>query len=215
MLELHVRKIQTIGGVTARGYDYCPLISRAINKYGWDNVEHEIVASGITRDEATNFEKILILALKSNNPDYGYNMTAGGDGSLGTKHTEEWKRANSERMKGRKHTDEQRRRSSESNKGKHKMFAEDNPFFGKKHDEEALEKISKAKKGKTLSDETRKRMSEGHKGKRFTPVRCIETGIEYKTLREAERLTGIDASSIADVIYGRGKTAGGFRWEKI
>lgn len=198
-----------------KGYANSILISRAINKYGWDNIQHEIVAGGITRNEATNFEKLLIAKLQSNNIEYGYNITAGGDGSLGTKHTEEWKKNNSERMKGHVMSEQQRQALIEANKNKPKMFGEDNPFFGQKHDQESLEKISQAKKGKKLSDETRKRMSEGHKGRKFTPVRCVETGIEYKMLKEAERFTGIDASSIADVIYGRGKTAGGFHWEKI
>ena len=29
--------------------------ARAILKYGWDNIEHEVVASNLTREEADNF----------------------------------------------------------------------------------------------------------------------------------------------------------------
>lgn len=52
----------------------------AIKKYGWDNIEHHIIASNLTHDEANTFEKILIQKLKSNNKEYGYNISDGGDG---------------------------------------------------------------------------------------------------------------------------------------
>lgn len=62
---------------------------RAIEKYGWDNFQHEVIASNLTEEEAKNFEKILIAKLKSNNPEYGYNITSGGDGHPGVKLSEE------------------------------------------------------------------------------------------------------------------------------
>ena len=53
----------------------------AIQKYGWNNIVHEIVAKNLTKEEACNFEKLLIKALKSNHVDYGYNKTLGGEGA--------------------------------------------------------------------------------------------------------------------------------------
>lgn len=50
----------------------------AIQKYGWDNIKHEIIAEYLTKEEAKQFEITLIALLKSNN-EYGYNITAGGD----------------------------------------------------------------------------------------------------------------------------------------
>lgn len=52
---------------------------RAINKYGWDNIKHEIIADHLTESEAKKFEKTLILKLKSYIDKYGYNVTFGGD----------------------------------------------------------------------------------------------------------------------------------------
>ena len=42
------------------GYKTCTAFYRAIQKYGWDSFEHEIVASNLTKEEANNFEIILI-----------------------------------------------------------------------------------------------------------------------------------------------------------
>lgn len=52
---------------------------KAIEKYGWDNFEHEIVAENLTKDEASLMEQTLINKLNSlakNNT--GYNVTGGG-----------------------------------------------------------------------------------------------------------------------------------------
>ena len=54
----------------------------AIKKYGWDNIEHYIVASNITECEAKKMEKALINVLGSHGK-YGYNLTDGGDGVSG------------------------------------------------------------------------------------------------------------------------------------
>jgi predicted GIY-YIG superfamily endonuclease len=56
------------------------LVYRAINKYGWDNIEHKIVATGLTKDEADCMEIALISKYKRQNRSY--NITDGGDGSL-------------------------------------------------------------------------------------------------------------------------------------
>ena len=47
------------------------------------------------------------------------------------------------------------------------------------------------------------------------PVRCIETGIIYDSLADAERKTGIFKSSIYRVCKGWQKTAGKFTWEYV
>jgi len=43
-------------------------------------------------------------------------------------------------------------------------------------------------------------------------VKCVETGIIYKSIREAEKITNIDHSNIAKVCRGKQKTAGGYHW---
>ena len=82
------------------GYYSQKYFYNAIQKYGWDNIYHEIVASNLTKEEANNFEKLLIQKLKSNNREFGYNITIGGDGVAGVKHTKEWCEQHSKDIQG-------------------------------------------------------------------------------------------------------------------
>ena len=55
-----------------------PIFAYAILKYGWDNFEHEVIASNLTKEEAENFEELLITKLDTRNHDKGYNSQSGG-----------------------------------------------------------------------------------------------------------------------------------------
>lgn len=85
-----------------RGTAYPPnmLVRRAIDKYGWENVEKEIIASHLTKDEACNFERLLIEKFDLINHEYGYNLTKGGEMISGDRHTDESRRKMSEKKKG-------------------------------------------------------------------------------------------------------------------
>lgn len=89
--------------------------AHAILKYGWDNFDHEIIASNLTKEEANNFEKILIDKLNTRNHQYGYNIREGGScGGL----SEETRKKLSEFNKGKTVSEEARLKMSESHKGK-------------------------------------------------------------------------------------------------
>ena len=65
------------------GYTLCPLIHRAILKYGWDSVKTEILYDNIqTQEEANELEILTIQEYNSTDPDYGYNLAAGGGAVL-------------------------------------------------------------------------------------------------------------------------------------
>lgn len=68
---------------TGKGYKRHPYFYNAIKKYGWNNIDHEIIASNLTHDEACSFEKLLITKLNSNDRLYGYNISEGGEGTCG------------------------------------------------------------------------------------------------------------------------------------
>lgn len=50
----------------------------AIQKYKWHNVEHKILYTDLTKQEAENMEIELIKECKSNQRKYGYNIANGG-----------------------------------------------------------------------------------------------------------------------------------------
>lgn len=66
----------------------------ALRKYGEDSFEFSILDTFHLEDIIFDLEKFYISAYKSNNRDYGYNITFGGEGSSGTKHNDNQKRSN-------------------------------------------------------------------------------------------------------------------------
>jgi hypothetical protein len=72
-----------------------------MRKYGFDAFTVELVAVFTTRKEAADMETQLIAKLVTRSPA-GYNLTDGGDGALGYRHTEEWKAELSRIHSGRK-----------------------------------------------------------------------------------------------------------------
>ena len=62
-----------------KGYKHNAHFHSAILKYGWDNIKHEILYSGLTKEEACQKEIELITWYKSNNPEFGYNIDNGGN----------------------------------------------------------------------------------------------------------------------------------------
>lgn len=54
---------------------------RAIKKYGWENIKHEILEEGLSVEDANKLEEFYIKKYKSDQKDYGYNVQPGGDTS--------------------------------------------------------------------------------------------------------------------------------------
>lgn len=67
-----------------------PLMANAIRKYGWDNFQHKIILEGLDKSNADYAERYLIKWYKLHH--LSYNITDGGDGGLGTKHSEKTKK---------------------------------------------------------------------------------------------------------------------------
>lgn len=66
--------------MNGKGYKTQPKIAKAIEKYGWENVTHEILAVGLTQEMANTLEQFYIEKYDSMNN--GYNATIGGDNIL-------------------------------------------------------------------------------------------------------------------------------------
>lgn len=201
------------------GYKRQQLVYRAIMRHGWDNIQHEVIAVGLTHEQAVAMEIELIKAYDSMNPDHGYNTTAGGDGRLdcgGEKHP----------MYGKQHTEESRRKMSESakgkiphNKGKHLSEEHREKLrkanLGKKnpHTPEWNRKLSESNKGVKRSENTKRRVAAA----KSKPIAQFTVNGEFirnwPSAVEAYRQTGIDKAHISLVCRNVRKTAGGYIWK--
>lgn len=195
-----------------RGYSTQELMSRAINKYGWDNIEHIIIASGLSKREAEELEISLIAELKANNPMYGYNIENGGN-CAGT------------------HSEATRKKIGDAQRGeKNHMYGKPSPMRGKKRTPEQVENnrrahlgqpcIWKGKKAhpnfvaaarKPKTEQARKKMSDA----RSVPVLCIETGKIYKNGKVAAEAVGIHRGGVNRALKKDNATAGGFHWRRL
>ena len=196
------------------GYKKNEHFYRAILKYGWENIEHEIVENGLTKQQACDLEIDLIAEYDATDPRNGYNNSIGGEcGSLGVHPSAETRLKISESLNRAYLNPELRQKLSEAKKGKRPSY-------------ECIMKSVEAHRGKPLSDETRKKMSEARKGKKASEhvilamteatskkVLCVETGEVYKSISEAGRQLGISFKAISNVCRGKAKTSGGYHWE--
>ena len=173
-------------GKNGEGYKH-QVFGKAVRKHGWDNFEHEVFEVE-SEEEMYRKEVELISFYHSNDPEYGYNCSSGGEKSaLGCKYSEEVRQKLSEARKGKHRSEEARKRIAENNRRKakdpeyrkklsrpHKPFSEETRKHlseirkGKSHkpcSEETKRRISEANRGKHRSEEARKKMSEAKKGK--------------------------------------------------
>jgi len=68
------KDLNTRFGKNGIGYSYQPLIWNAIQKYGWQNIEHILIGEFNTEKEAKSVETKMIRRYFTNNPLYGYNV---------------------------------------------------------------------------------------------------------------------------------------------
>ena len=193
------------------GYKSNTHFYKAIKKYGWNNITHEIIKEGLTQTQAEDLEKKLILKYKSHDKDRGYNKALGGH-------------ALSVESRKKIGTTRRARGYTSWTKGKHLS-------------EETKAKISRANTGKrhTLSDEARKNIAAAKTGDKnpnygkpmpeskkrklvainSKPVLQIIDGkeIRYKSVKDAGVKTGVSACNITRVCKGQRQSAGGFRWK--
>lgn len=102
-----------------KGYSQNSYFENAINSYGWENFKHEILFENLTKQEACEKEKQLILQYSSNNRIFGYNLSTGGENSAeGSKWSDETRRKMSAVRKGHIVTEKTKAAISKAKKGK-------------------------------------------------------------------------------------------------
>lgn len=171
--------------VNGNGYKPQKLIFRAIKKYGWENIEHVIIAENLSANEAGELERSIIERYKTTDPNNGYNQSIGGEnGPIGVKRSEETRRKLSIAHKGQR------------NKGHHLS-------------EEQRQHLREINLGKKLLEETKKKISEKNKGQKPTAlaikkakescnkaVMCLATGFIYESATIAATETGEHRNTI-------------------
>ena len=180
-------------------YKSSPHFYSAIQKYGWDNFEHNILFTELTKEQACLKEQELIKEYNSMNREFGYNSTSGGD--IFTMN-EETKQKISQAMIGNQNG------------------------LGHPCSEEKKEKISNAQKGRKFTEEHKQKLSEAAKNRHVPcseekkqilkekshkkPVYCEELDKIFESVQECGRQLGIPATNISKLCNGRGKTLKGY-----
>lgn len=215
------------------GYQRCQAFKKAINKYGWENIKHEILFENLTKEAAEEKERSEIIKTRSNEKQFGYNIQSGGNAK--GKHSEETRKKISNANKGKIVTKQTREKMSKNHADvrkeknpwykKHpneatrekmraaqtgKQTGEKNPMFGKRHTEEAKLKQSENRKGKA-------------KGKDNPKARAIsqysiygEKIKDYSCISEAENELSLcrgGGGHISACAKGKLKQAYGFIWK--
>ena len=175
-------------------------LHRAMLKHGFDNFSIEELAVFTTEEKSLIQEIAYIEKLGSRDRNIGYNLTEGGEGSSGFKHTDESKQKMSEIKKLT-------------------YIGENNPFFGKAHTKEAIELMSQIASqrigdknpfyGKEHSEESIDLQRENHhdKEKIFTEEDIQK--MRYKkqvlkmTYKELAKEYGVYWKTISNAINGR------------
>ena len=181
----------------------------ALNKYGLGSFTWETIYVCNNEEELNKMEMYFIKELNTLHPN-GYNLSLGGDGQSGFKHSEESKRKISE------------------NNWLRGLPKEQHPMYGKQHSDKTKEKMSKSRIGVSRgphSKETKSKLSKSKLGElnpmygkipgNARKIKCIETGVTYDTIKIAQDLTGICKANISSVCRGVRKKAGGYTWEFV
>jgi hypothetical protein len=121
-------------------------LQRSWNKYGKEVFEF-IILELCEEESLESKEREWITKYKSNNFEFGYNLTNGGN--AGKRMTEEAK--NKLRNSIKKH-----------------WLLNTHPMLGKSHTQEAKNKISAGHCGKPLSDEHKKKLAKASKGNKYS-----------------------------------------------
>ena len=166
-----------------KGKDGCRLFWRALRKYGFENFEWEEVYSNAANEDLNRLEIECIEWFGTKMPD-GYNMTEGGEGTLGHKHSLEQNEKIGKANKGRKRSPETCKKISDIHREKKISLLTrakiSKSLLGRTHltSLATREKIRKSNTGKRHTQETRKKISEvqiGRKQKLETIMKRINS----------------------------------------
>lgn len=164
-----------------RGKNYKPALYAAIRKYGGNSFTIHPIHQASDKKELDNAERAYIKFFGTRDRKLGYNLTDGGDGTVGAVRTEDWKRNISLGNMGKTWDDERKKRASTSRKGRVLT-------------EEHKRKISEGGKGTTKpprTDEWKAKQSAAQKGiKKPRTAEHTRNNVESRLRNAANKLEG-------------------------
>lgn len=186
-------------GIDGNNYKTSPYFYSATQKYGWNNFEHIILFTGLTKEEACLKEQELIKKYNSMNREFGYNSTSGGDIFVMNEETKQKiSQALVDNKNGLGHPcyEEKKQKISQAQKGR--IFTEEHKL-----------KLSEAAKNRNVScsEEKKKILKEKSHKKQ---VYCEELNKVFELVQECARQLDIPATNISKLCKGRGKTLKGY-----
>jgi group I intron endonuclease len=137
------------------------LIAQALRKYGKEAFTTELLSEATSWEELAAMEQAAIATYGTLMP-YGYNMTLGGDGTVGWKHTEEAKQKMSRANTGRVRSEEHKAAVSRAQKGRVVSLETRAKMGAWQHGE------NNHRYGTHLTEEQRQRLSAVHTGNTYT-----------------------------------------------
>lgn len=186
------------------GYELQPKFYKAITKYGWDKFSHDVVATGLSRDEACDLEKSLIA--KYDTIKNGYNVSEGGiemDKAMGRMVVDKYNPDTGEYicsyasiMDAAFDVQTSDSHISEACRGKHSVIA----GFGWAYHGEPYTQPKKYIHYRGVIE-----MIDIGTGK------VVDT---YKSIKQASEETGVSSSMICMCCNGKYKTGGGYAWRR-
>jgi group I intron endonuclease len=174
-------------------------VKKAIKKYGKSNFTKDVIC--ICQSEKELNEMEIYWINKEGTFLNGYNMTKGGDGTLGRKQTKESiEKASASRREYYIKNPKARENIS--------LFAKSrtgvkNPFYGKTLTKSHIDKMTKA----------RVLAITGGSNPSARKIKCVELDKEFDTAKDAAIFCGLSCSTtILKCAKGQRKTAGGYTW---
>ena len=175
------------------GYYGQPKMHNAIQKYGWENIRHEVLAEGLSLVDANRVEQEMVA--KFDSVENGYNISSGGGGTYGIPCSEETKAKIGRANRGKPGGD---------GLGLVRHMREHGPW----------------NKGKPLTGEHYRKVAEERKRRCNKRIACYDPVTHelleiYDSCTNAAVAVGVSKETISRCAHGGRKTSAGYEWRYL
>lgn len=175
------------------GYYKQPKMYRAIQKYGWESVQHEVLAKDLSLSDANRVEQEMVA--KFDSVKNGYNISSGGGGTYGIPCSEETKA-----------------KIGRANRGKPSVEPMRLARYTRTH--------GAWNKGKRLVGEHYRKVAEERKRRCNKRIACYDPTTHeliqiYDSCTNAATAVGVSKENISRCALGGRKTSAGYEWRYL